>query len=541
AAIAPDGKRLYVAGTDDNTISIIDTVKNRRTDMIEIGRRPIGIAVSPDSKTIYVLNSDDNAVAVLAADTLSITKTISVGNKPEAMALSPNGRSLFVANFRDNKVTAIVDIDKPDEVRSLPSGGAMPVNLAVSPDGKMLLVANRFRAGQDKEGLIRQFDLENDFQSSDIVTPLPLGKMVFTLDNQTFFVSSDPKDSTDGPSQLWLCKPNRAESKGTVQPIPDAYGGGLSFAPDGKHLYIGDEGALTKLSLPKPPPSVAAAVYAQSSQYHGWAGYYLFSGTNYTQYRWENGRFATWPSYPQPNSTWNGAFTSMDAAFYAAESVYLFSGTQFVRYGDPGGTQAIEQPQQVDETTWPGLPFQSLTAAFAISLNQIYLFSDEAYCIYDLENKRMVQAAEAVTVKSWPDLPFQRIDAAFINDQKEVTFFSGVQYCVYNLVQKRMVSDWPLPINDYSWPSLPYPSVPKISELVYGVDPNVGAPMLSWSVTLATDISFSAPMVQRMIAYQNQGQIPPEGRSPIQLVPGSKITLIAENAFGSTEKTITIS
>jgi len=111
-ALNPQREELYVADTDSDTITVIDTAQgnvartfsDRPFDGAGIGASPNGLAVSPDGTTLYVANAGDNDVAVFrlahggSADAPS--GLIPTGWYPSAVAIDPSGQELFVVNMK---------------------------------------------------------------------------------------------------------------------------------------------------------------------------------------------------------------------------------------------------------------------------------------------------------------------------------------------------------------------------------------------------------------------------------------------------------
>jgi len=115
-----EGTRLYVANSNADSVSVIDTGSDQEIERIDVrlaenalvGASPEGIALSEDEKTLYVANAHSNAVAVVALSekTLggkSIAKNggasrskvlgfIPTGQYPSAVAVA-DGR-LFIGN-----------------------------------------------------------------------------------------------------------------------------------------------------------------------------------------------------------------------------------------------------------------------------------------------------------------------------------------------------------------------------------------------------------------------------------------------------------
>jgi YVTN family beta-propeller protein len=102
-------KRLFVANSGSDTVSIIDTVTDRVTRTILLrpddarglpGATPTGMALSPDEKMLYVTLADMNAVGVVDLDDGKLEGYIPVGWYPTSVVVSPDGRQLFVANAK---------------------------------------------------------------------------------------------------------------------------------------------------------------------------------------------------------------------------------------------------------------------------------------------------------------------------------------------------------------------------------------------------------------------------------------------------------
>jgi YVTN family beta-propeller protein len=119
--VSPQGKFLYVANANSDSVSIVDTHTDKIVETVLCrpeGRLPYGsgcnaVAVSPDGGTLYVANGTNNCVAVirLAAgssdgnaagrpDASAVAGLIPVGWYPGAVLLSLDGKTLYVANVK---------------------------------------------------------------------------------------------------------------------------------------------------------------------------------------------------------------------------------------------------------------------------------------------------------------------------------------------------------------------------------------------------------------------------------------------------------
>ncbi|OQX83338.1 hypothetical protein B6D60_10630 [candidate division KSB1 bacterium 4484_87] len=106
--LSPDG-RLFVANANTDNVSVIDTKTDEATETISVkpypnapnGSTPNGLAVSADGKTLYVANADNNTVAVVDISQpgkSQIIGLIPTGWYPTAVAVASENNFLFIAN-----------------------------------------------------------------------------------------------------------------------------------------------------------------------------------------------------------------------------------------------------------------------------------------------------------------------------------------------------------------------------------------------------------------------------------------------------------
>ena len=114
-AVSPDGKSLYVTGTESNQLYVISTATDRVTRVIKVGEMPWQVVASPDGKTVYVANPDSNSISVISvasgAATAKVTSTLTVPGVPDTLALTPNGQQLWVGARIAAKVVVLNTAD----------------------------------------------------------------------------------------------------------------------------------------------------------------------------------------------------------------------------------------------------------------------------------------------------------------------------------------------------------------------------------------------------------------------------------------------
>jgi DNA-binding beta-propeller fold protein YncE len=144
--------RLYVSLWAQTAVAVIDTKTFKVVGRWKTEAHPNEMLLSKDGKRLYVANANHNTVSVLdtTADGRSIETLLAElqpdsppGNTPNSLAFGPDEKRLFVANANINTV-AVFDIATPGKSRSLGfiPVGWYPTSVRVSADGKTLYVAN---------------------------------------------------------------------------------------------------------------------------------------------------------------------------------------------------------------------------------------------------------------------------------------------------------------------------------------------------------------------------------------------------------------
>lgn len=168
--------RLYVSNWADEagrgrgrgSVSVVDVSKPatpREVGWVRVGHHPTALQLSADGRRLFVANTNDDSISVLdvtstprvvATESVRPTYGVPVGAHPDAFALSPDGKTLFVAlagmnavEVRDGRTGARV-AGRPMYIPT----GWYPSALLVtgSPDRYRLWVANAKGAGAAAKG-----------------------------------------------------------------------------------------------------------------------------------------------------------------------------------------------------------------------------------------------------------------------------------------------------------------------------------------------------------------------------------------------------
>ena len=162
--------KVYVSCWNEGTVAVLDPYKvEQPLARIPVGRHPTAMLLNPERTRLYVANSNDDTVSVIDTQTdreierisVRLSETVPEGNSPEALALS--GDDLYVANAHSNSV-AVVELSarsrgesaseqwERSKVRGFIPTGQYPSALAVV--GQTLFVGNGKGTGVENSSTV---------------------------------------------------------------------------------------------------------------------------------------------------------------------------------------------------------------------------------------------------------------------------------------------------------------------------------------------------------------------------------------------------
>jgi YVTN family beta-propeller protein len=175
-AVLPGARyKVYVSCWNDDTVTVINPFHGELALVqIRVGRHPTAMLLNPESTRLYVANSNDDSVSVIDTQTdqeierisVRLSETVPQGNSPEGLALS--GDDLYVANAHSNSV-AVVELSPKSRgqavsresdgewsdrstVRGFIPTGQYPSALAVV--GRTIFVGNGKGTGVENSSLV---------------------------------------------------------------------------------------------------------------------------------------------------------------------------------------------------------------------------------------------------------------------------------------------------------------------------------------------------------------------------------------------------
>ena len=147
------GTRAYVTNSNSTTVTIIDTTNNQVLGTITGFEGPSGFAISPTDPSVAYVNNygvgvdsgNGTTVSVVNLNSNTITATITVDQAPAGLAITPNGEYLYVINYvHGNTGTGTVNVIKTSNNTRIKTinGFSGPFGIAITPDGSRAYVTN---------------------------------------------------------------------------------------------------------------------------------------------------------------------------------------------------------------------------------------------------------------------------------------------------------------------------------------------------------------------------------------------------------------
>ncbi len=118
-ALSNDQAELYISIWGAEKLVVYNTSSQKITHEIKTGNHPNDFAISKNGKLIYLANGEDNSVSVIDIKNKKIVETLNSALYPEApagsatngIAISEDEKTLYIANA-DNNCLAVFDISK---------------------------------------------------------------------------------------------------------------------------------------------------------------------------------------------------------------------------------------------------------------------------------------------------------------------------------------------------------------------------------------------------------------------------------------------
>jgi len=284
---APDGKRFYVSGGDDNEVMVYDFANGKATEAgkINLGsadyhklddrgrseaRRkgagefafPAGIAVTPDGKRLYVAENLSNKVAVVDLSSRQVITKIEVGEYPYDCEISRDGKRLYVSNW-GSRTLAVIDPVSNKVIGNIQTGDH-PNDIELTRDGRTLYVAN---ANSNTVSVVDTAQMKEIEAISTALHPKsPAGStpnaVALSPDEKTLYIAN--ADNND-VAVVDVAKRAMSEVEGF---IPTGwYPTSIRVSKDGRRIFVANGKGVASAANPKGPNPLK--VRAADTQYIG--------------------------------------------------------------------------------------------------------------------------------------------------------------------------------------------------------------------------------------------------------------------------------
>jgi YVTN family beta-propeller protein len=235
-APAAPAREVYVANTQANSVSVIDTASNQVTATIPTGpfSGPYTLAISPDGRTVWAANLVGNSVIEISTQTKSVVGApIPVGDEPFGIAITPDGRRAYVNNAGNGNVS-VVDLQSRQVVGlpiPLPGGAAAkPLGVAISPDG-----ARAYVTDGDGETVSVIDTATNQIVGAPIEVGLGPHGIAITPDGKRLYVANNDSAAVSVIDTTTL------QAGGPIAVGEDP--SGVAITPDGARAYVANFGS----------------------------------------------------------------------------------------------------------------------------------------------------------------------------------------------------------------------------------------------------------------------------------------------------------
>jgi len=101
--LGPGAKYAYVSHAGGDTVAAVNLASGD-VKLIQTGSRPEGSVLSKDGRELYVANRDANSITVIDTQKNTAIANVPTGKGPVRIAVTPDGRRLVYALMFENRI-----------------------------------------------------------------------------------------------------------------------------------------------------------------------------------------------------------------------------------------------------------------------------------------------------------------------------------------------------------------------------------------------------------------------------------------------------
>ncbi len=114
---SPNGKEVWVSNRDANSISVISTATDTiMKTLSSYGKFPVKVRFRPDGEEVWVINNQSENIGVFKARDHSLLQMIEVGKRPLGITFSPDSKTAYITSPATHEITEI-DIAKEYQIK----------------------------------------------------------------------------------------------------------------------------------------------------------------------------------------------------------------------------------------------------------------------------------------------------------------------------------------------------------------------------------------------------------------------------------------
>lgn len=187
--VAADGRRLWMTSSQGGVVELDAFTGEVKMLWQTESAEPGTLTVTRDSRRVYVANTDADHVTMIDRVTV-VPQRVRTGSRPQGLDLSNDQRELWVANSGDHTISVVNTRRLKEEVR-FPSGGTGPTRLRFNPAGNEVWVSHR---GTQEVVVL-------DVASAAVIARIPIDgeprSLAFSDDGKRVFVSVPSRHRVD--------------------------------------------------------------------------------------------------------------------------------------------------------------------------------------------------------------------------------------------------------------------------------------------------------------------------------------------------------
>jgi YVTN family beta-propeller protein len=231
-------ERVYVSNELGNSVTVIDSERDRAVAMIPVGKHPRALRVSGNGKLLFVALSGSprggpavsdrlaDGIGVVDLERLQLTRVLTSGPNPQSFDLTPDGRALFVSTDHSARA-ALIDVTSGRRQASV-AISEEPDGVAVRPDGKVGYVT------AESANRVDVVDLVTKKVVRSISTARRPRSVLFTRDGTRAYVSGELGRAVD----VIDARAHRALRRIPIRAPEPVLPMGLALSPDERTLFV---------------------------------------------------------------------------------------------------------------------------------------------------------------------------------------------------------------------------------------------------------------------------------------------------------------